>query len=101
MKCVICHSEDILEENVMEEFKHGNDVIFVPIRTMVCSSCGECGKVAVFRTQMRKTNRQAPYIQAQKSLIYFIQKLFPLGTHGAILILWKRFLTGMMRRIPN
>jgi YgiT-type zinc finger domain-containing protein len=41
MKCVICHSEDILEEDVMEEFKHGNDVIFVPIRTMVCASCGE------------------------------------------------------------
>lgn len=41
MKCVICHSEDIFEENVMEEFKHGNDVIFVPIQTKVCSSCGE------------------------------------------------------------
>ena len=41
MKCVICHSEDILEKNVMEEFKHGNDIIVVPLKTMVCSSCGE------------------------------------------------------------
>ena len=34
MKCVICHSEDILEKNVMEEFKHGNDIIAVPLKTL-------------------------------------------------------------------
>jgi YgiT-type zinc finger domain-containing protein len=41
MKCVVCNSEDIFDKNVTEEFRHGNDVILVPIRTLVCSSCGE------------------------------------------------------------
>ena len=41
MKCIICHSEDIHEQEVFEEFKDGNNVIYVPIKTLVCKSCGE------------------------------------------------------------
>ena len=41
MKCVICNSEDIQKKQVDEEVRKGNDVILVPIETLVCLSCGE------------------------------------------------------------
>jgi len=41
MRCVICNSEDIQKKQVDEEIRHGDDVIFVPIETLVCQSCGE------------------------------------------------------------
>lgn len=41
MKCIICHSEVITEKEVMEEIKIKNDIIFVPIKTLVCNNCGE------------------------------------------------------------
>ncbi len=41
MKCIICHSEDILVEEVLEDFKYENDIVYVPINVEVCQSCGE------------------------------------------------------------
>ena len=41
MKCIICNSDAIQKKIVDEEIRHGNDVIFVPIETLVCLSCGE------------------------------------------------------------
>jgi len=41
MEYVVCNSEDSYEKDVTEDFRHGNDFIIVPIRTLVCSSCGE------------------------------------------------------------
>ena len=41
MKCVICHGEDIETQEVKEEFLIGNDIVYVPIKTPVCKSCGE------------------------------------------------------------
>ena len=41
MKCIICHGEDIQVNEVKEEIKIGNDIVYVPIRTPVCRSCGE------------------------------------------------------------
>jgi len=41
MKCIICNSDDIQKKIVDEEIRHGNDVILVPIETLVCLSCGE------------------------------------------------------------
>jgi uncharacterized protein YlaI len=41
MKCIICHSEDIVEKEVMEEIKNINDIIYLPIKTNVCLNCGE------------------------------------------------------------
>lgn len=41
MKCIVCHSEDIFEKEVMEEFKSENNIVYVPIKTHVCSNCGE------------------------------------------------------------
>lgn len=41
MKCVICKGEDIKEKEVEEEIRAGNDVILVPVKVMVCTSCGE------------------------------------------------------------
>ena len=41
MKCIICNSEDIQKKQVDEEIRQGNDVILVPIETVVCLSCGE------------------------------------------------------------
>ncbi len=41
MKCVICNSEDIRKKQVDEEVRKDNDVILVPIETLVCHACGE------------------------------------------------------------
>jgi YgiT-type zinc finger domain-containing protein len=41
MKCVICHGEEIEMENVREEIAMGNDVVYVPVRVLVCRNCGE------------------------------------------------------------
>jgi YgiT-type zinc finger domain-containing protein len=41
MKCIICHSEDIFEKEVLEEFKDSNNVVFAPIKALECKSCGE------------------------------------------------------------
>jgi len=41
MKCVICHSEDIGIKPVYEEVCHGDDIIRIPLRILVCASCGE------------------------------------------------------------
>jgi len=41
MKCIICQSEDIVEKEVMEEYKNENNIVYIPIKTQVCSSCGE------------------------------------------------------------
>ena len=41
MKCIVCHGEDICEKNVTEEFHVGNDIVEVPIVTLVCATCGE------------------------------------------------------------
>lgn len=41
MKCIICHSEDITEKEVMEELKRESDIVYIPIKTLVCNNCGE------------------------------------------------------------
>jgi YgiT-type zinc finger domain-containing protein len=41
MKCVICHNEDIETKEVREELRAGDDVVYVPLRTLVCQTCGE------------------------------------------------------------
>ena len=41
MKCIICHGEDIQVNEVKEEIKIGDDIVYIPIRTPVCRFCGE------------------------------------------------------------
>ncbi len=41
MKCVICHGTVIKLKEVHEEITFENDVIYVPIQTPVCETCGE------------------------------------------------------------
>ena len=41
MKCVICHSEEIIVTNVNEPIQKGNDVVYVSIDVPVCKHCGE------------------------------------------------------------
>lgn len=41
MKCVICKGENIRKQDVEEEIRIGNDVVFVPAKVMVCKECGE------------------------------------------------------------
>jgi len=41
MRCVVCNSEDIQKKELEEEIRQGDNVILVPIETLVCSSCGE------------------------------------------------------------
>ena len=41
MKCIVCNGEDIQKKQVDEEIRIDNDVVLVPIETLVCLSCGE------------------------------------------------------------
>ena len=41
MKCVICHGEAIKTREVKEELRVQNDIVYVPICTPVCRTCGE------------------------------------------------------------
>jgi YgiT-type zinc finger domain-containing protein len=41
MKCVICHGEDIRRMEVKEELILGNNVIYIPVKVLVCQTCGE------------------------------------------------------------
>jgi len=41
MKCVICHSDVIESKDVEESVRSGNDIVYVPITTLVCQNCGE------------------------------------------------------------
>jgi YgiT-type zinc finger domain-containing protein len=41
MKCVICHSDDIREKVVMEEFKSDSDIVYLPVTAQECAHCGE------------------------------------------------------------
>jgi len=41
MKCVICKGELLKKTKVEEEIRIGNDIVFVPIDVLVCTSCNE------------------------------------------------------------
>ncbi len=41
MKCVVCNGLNIEPKDVDEQIKAGNDIVLLPIRVMVCSTCGE------------------------------------------------------------
>ncbi|MDD5674965.1 MAG: YgiT-type zinc finger protein [Chitinivibrionales bacterium] len=41
MKCVICHGNTIEKKEVKEECLIGNDVIYVPLEVLECTTCGE------------------------------------------------------------
>ena len=41
MRCVICHGEDIKTKEVKEELYYDNNIVYVPVKVLVCSTCGE------------------------------------------------------------
>jgi YgiT-type zinc finger domain-containing protein len=41
MRCVICHGDRIEITEVREEIELGNDIVYVPIKILVCKNCGE------------------------------------------------------------
>lgn len=57
MKCIICKSEDIINKEVDEEVRSGEDIVLYQIKVMVCNSCGE-------RYYDRKTMQKLETIRA-------------------------------------
>ena len=41
MRCVICNGNNIEMRGVEEEVRINNNVVLIPIETLVCLSCGE------------------------------------------------------------
>lgn len=41
MKCLVCHGQDVELERVEEHIQVGEDLVRVPIETLVCQTCGE------------------------------------------------------------
>jgi len=41
MKCLFCHGEAIEPAELKEEVKVEADIVYVPIRALVCRTCGE------------------------------------------------------------
>ena len=58
MKCVICHGDEVLLKDVREEITAGNDVVMVPVKVLVCQTCGE-------RYYDRRTMKYFEEVEAQ------------------------------------
>ena len=41
MKCVICNSSNIEMKSVEEEIRSDKDILLIPLKVLVCLSCGE------------------------------------------------------------
>jgi YgiT-type zinc finger domain-containing protein len=41
MKCIICHSPDVEQQDVNEEFHVGKDIVRMVFNVLVCQNCGE------------------------------------------------------------
>ncbi len=41
MCCFVCRGETIEPADVQEEIKVGSDIVYVPVRVLVCGTCGE------------------------------------------------------------
>jgi YgiT-type zinc finger domain-containing protein len=41
MKCIICHGGQISRADVFEEIPAGPDIVRIPVRVLVCQTCGE------------------------------------------------------------
>ena len=41
MRCVVCKGQNIEHKNVDEQIRTEKDIILVPMKILVCSSCGE------------------------------------------------------------
>jgi YgiT-type zinc finger domain-containing protein len=41
MICIICHGDDIRPEDTKEQLQLGSDVVQVPVKLLVCQTCGE------------------------------------------------------------
>lgn len=41
MHCVICHSPHFESKRLNEEIHRNFDIIYVPVRVLVCANCGE------------------------------------------------------------
>lgn len=41
MRCIVCHGQEVDVQQVKEAIQVGEDLVYVPIETPVCQSCGE------------------------------------------------------------
>lgn len=41
MKCIICQSPDVVEKEVEEEIRVNKNIVFIPVKVLVCRNCGE------------------------------------------------------------
>jgi YgiT-type zinc finger domain-containing protein len=65
MNCVVCHGNTIEKKSVNEECAAGNDIVYVPIEVLECTTCGE-------RYYDRKTKRYLEEVQ-KKVVAHTIQ----------------------------
>lgn len=41
MNCIVCHGTEVEAREVSEQVRVGDDIVYVPVRTPVCLTCGE------------------------------------------------------------
>jgi YgiT-type zinc finger domain-containing protein len=75
MTCIICHGEDIRVTAVREELKLENNIVYVPIHTHVCRTCGERyydRRTIRFLEEVKRKLREkkAPLQEVGKILVY-------------------------------
>jgi len=61
MKCVVCHSPDIVEKRVDEEIRIGDNIFLLDVEALSCKNCGESyfdrkamRKIEEARTRLRE-----------------------------------------------
>lgn len=41
MKCIVCHGEEVIQAEVLEEIEVGPDIVRTPVAVLECQNCGE------------------------------------------------------------
>jgi YgiT-type zinc finger domain-containing protein len=76
MTCIICHGQDIQVAAVREALTIGDNIVYVPIHTPVCHTCGER---YYDRRTVRFLEEVQREVQAEKAQVHEVGKVLEYG----------------------
>ncbi len=79
MTCVVCHGDSIQSAEVNEEFRLENNVVNVPVRVLVCRTCGERyydRRTVQYLEEVGKTLREG------RAYLQEVRKVLTYSRHG-------------------